>query len=158
MSCCCFYPSSELQWTESCSFDSGQCCTSVCTSVLTFLRLAAAPAFSSHSAGMKGVLLPAQSMKSQFPLESHFKWMKPVLLFIPPSWCCNWLFEHPVSFRGLNQVCFFSSIASVASFSWYEILSQKIHSWNRDVWDFPHDCCGEKGSFTFLAQAIVLYF
>lgn len=45
-----------------CSFGSRQCCTSVCIPVLTFLRLTAAPAFSSPSAGMKGVLLPASSL------------------------------------------------------------------------------------------------
>jgi len=83
--------------------------------------------------------------------------MKPVLV-IPPSQCSRWPFGHPVSFWSPNQACFFSSIASVASFSQHEILSQKTHSWNRDVWDFPHGCCGQKGSFTFCAVAIVLYF
>lgn len=113
------------------------------------LSLTAAAAFSSRS-DSEGCC-PCTVHNKPVSSGSQFKWMKFVLIFIPSSQMTG----CPVSFGGINQVCFVLSSAFVAPFSHYEILSQKLHSWNWDVWDFQHRCCGQKRSFTFLALAVV---
>lgn len=92
----------------------------------------------------------------QFPLGSQFKWMKPVLLFISPSVWFRWLFGHLVSFQGLNQACFFSSIASVAFQPVWNPALLKVWK-NALLKRKMENCCGQKVfhfSFTLLALYI----